>query len=96
MITIRIIESSKSGNFPQGFAIFYCKELDKIVICILPFDNSEKDIVISEFKKNNVPSDGYAILIKSSGAIIKAMLTQKVPDTFIYINNFPVKIKNGI
>jgi hypothetical protein len=77
----QIIEDYKSAIFHPGFAVFYCKELDKHAVRRLPLDSAEKDLVISEFQKNKVPPDGYAISIKSSGTVIKRTLIERVSDT---------------
>jgi hypothetical protein len=60
----QIIEHGKSGFFHPGFAVFYCRELDKHIFDSFPFDITEKDLVLLEFKKNSVPPAGYVISIK--------------------------------
>jgi hypothetical protein len=47
--------------------------------------------VLSDYQKNNVPSDDYAISIKLSGSIIKRALTKRDSTVIINVNNVPAK-----
>jgi hypothetical protein len=69
--------------------VFYCDESDKHVTRRLSL--GEKEILQSEFKKNNVPPDGYVISIKSSGAVVQRTLTKGDCATTINVSDVPVK-----
>jgi hypothetical protein len=52
MTNKQILEDYKEGILHPGFAVFYCKELDKHLIRRLPVKDEEKQVVLSEFEKN--------------------------------------------
>jgi hypothetical protein len=41
--------------------MFYCKELAKHIIRRLPVKDEEKQVILSEFEKNDLPPEGYGI-----------------------------------
>jgi hypothetical protein len=51
MANKQILEDSKDGILHPGFAVFYCKDLDKHLIRRLPIKDEEKQVVLSEFEK---------------------------------------------
>jgi hypothetical protein len=70
MTNNQILEDYKEGILNPGFAVFYCKELDKHLIRRLPVKD-EKQTVLSEFEKNGLSPEGYSISVISTGAIVK-------------------------
>jgi hypothetical protein len=60
-----------------GFAVFYCKELDKHIIRRLPVKDEEKQVGLSEFEKNCFLPDDYTISVKPTGAIVKRQISKK-------------------
>jgi hypothetical protein len=52
MTNKQILEDYKERISYPGFAVFYCKELDKHLVRRLPVKNEEKQVVLSEFEKN--------------------------------------------
>jgi UDP-galactopyranose mutase len=71
MTNKQICEDYKAGIQHPGFAVFYCKELDKHVIRRLPVKDEENQVVLSEFEKNGLPPAGYTISVKPTGAVVK-------------------------
>jgi hypothetical protein len=71
MIYKQILEDYKDGILYPGFAVFYCKELDKHLIRRLTVKDEEKQVVLSEFENNVLPSEGYSISVKPTGAVVK-------------------------
>jgi hypothetical protein len=53
MTNKQILEDYKEGILQPGFAVFYCKELDKHIIRRLPVKDEEKQDVLSEFESMN-------------------------------------------
>jgi UDP-galactopyranose mutase len=78
MTNKQILEDYKEGINHPGFAVFYCKELDKHIIHRLPVKDEEKEVVLSEFEKNGLPPEGYSISVKSTGAVIKPQNSEKI------------------
>jgi hypothetical protein len=97
MTNKQILEDYKVGILYQGFAVFYCKELDKHLIRRLPVKDKEKQVVLSEFEKNVLPPEGYSISVKPTGAIIKSQISKKMnkkldkTDTVVVRADIPVK-----
>jgi hypothetical protein len=47
MTNKQILKDYKDGIIHPGFAVFYCKELDKHLIRRLPVKDEEKQVVLS-------------------------------------------------
>jgi hypothetical protein len=94
MINKQILEDYKEGILHPGFAVFYCKELDKHLIRRLPVKDEEKQTVLSEFEKNGLSPEGYSISVKPTGAIVKRQISKKIDkatDTVVIRADIPVK-----
>jgi hypothetical protein len=50
----QILEYYKERILHPGFAVFYCKELEKHLIRRLSVKDEEKQVILSEFEKNGV------------------------------------------
>jgi hypothetical protein len=72
-----IIEDYKKGIEHQGYAVFYCKELDKHIVKKLPITDEERKIVLSDMEIRGTPPEDYNVLIKEKGAIIKRHFPKK-------------------
>ena len=78
MTNKQILEDYKNGIQHPGFAVFYCKELDKHVIRRLPVKDDEKKIVLSEFEKNGLLPDGYSLSFKPTGEVVKRQISKRL------------------
>jgi hypothetical protein len=50
--------------------------------------------VLSEFEKNGLPSEGYSISVKPTGAVVKRQISKKIDkelETVVVIADIPVK-----
>jgi UDP-galactopyranose mutase len=94
MTNKQILEDYKNGIQHPGFAIFYCKELDKHVIRRLPVKDDEKKIVLSEFEKNGLPPDGYSISVKPTGAVVKRQISKRMEKETVGVRA-DIPVKNG-
>jgi hypothetical protein len=72
-----IIEDYKKGIEHQGYAVFYCKELDKPIVKRLPISDEERKIVLSDMAIIGTLPEGYSVLIKDKGAVIKRHFPKK-------------------
>jgi UDP-galactopyranose mutase len=96
MTNKQILEDYKIRIQHPGFAVFYCKELDRNIIRRLPVKDEEKQHVLSEFEKNGLPPEGYSISVKAAGAVVKRQISKKSEldketDTVIVRADIPVK-----
>jgi hypothetical protein len=96
MTNKQILEDYKNGIQHPGFAVFYCKELDKHIILRLSVKNEEKQVVLLEHEKNILPPDGYSISVKPTGNIVKRQISKKREldkqlDTVVVRADIPVK-----
>jgi UDP-galactopyranose mutase len=78
MTNKQILEDYKEGILHPGFAVFYCKELDKHIIRRLPVKDEEKQTVLSEFEKNGLPPDGYSISVNLPEQLLNVKFLRKL------------------
>jgi hypothetical protein len=95
MTNIQILEDYKEGILHPGFAVFYCKELDKHLIRRLPVKDDEIQTVLSEFEKNGLPPEYYSISIKPTGAIVKRQISKKIDKTDTVVVRADTSVKKG-
>jgi UDP-galactopyranose mutase len=94
MINKQILEDYKEEILHPGFAVFYCKELDKHIIRRLPIKDEEKQVVLSEFEKNGLPPEGYSTSLKPTEVVVKRHISKKIEktlDTVVVRAYIPVK-----
>jgi hypothetical protein len=72
-----IIVDYKKGIEHQGYAIFYNKELDKHIVKRLPISDDERKIILADMEISGTPPEGYSVLIKDKGAVIKRHFPKK-------------------
>jgi hypothetical protein len=95
MTNNQILEDYKEGILHPGFAVFYCKELDKHLLRRLPVKDEEKQTVFSEFEKNGLPPEGYSISVKPTGAILKRQISKKIDKTDTIVVPVDIPVKKG-
>ena len=81
MTNKQILEDYKDKILHHGFAVFYCKELAIHIIRRLPVNDEEKQVILSKFEKNRLPSDGYTISVKPTGAVVQFQISIKIDKT---------------
>jgi hypothetical protein len=97
MTNKQILEDYKEGILHPGFAVFYCKELDKHLIRIVSVKDEKKQVMLSEFEKNGLPPDDYTISVKPTGPAVKRQISKKTSkklnktDTVVIRADIPVK-----
>jgi hypothetical protein len=95
MTNKQILEVYKAGIHHPGFAVFYCKELEKHIIRRLSVKDEEKQVVLSEFEKIGLPPGGYTISVKPTGAFVKRQISKKKEldktDNVVVRADIPVK-----
>jgi hypothetical protein len=77
MTNKQILEDYKEGILHPGFAVFYCKELDKHLIRRMPVKDEEKQTVLSEFEKMDYREKAIVYRLNLQGLLLNAKFPKR-------------------